>query len=151
MLKWPNDLVVGDRKLAGVLCEVVRSDAHVEAIVVGVGCNLSWSEFPAELVGRATACNLEPPNLGSGSVVDRDALLGDFLERLEDRRSRPESIVEDYRRRLSTLGRDVRVEMGDRVVEGVATDIDDTGRLIVAPTDGPHQTIAAGDVIHLRI
>ena len=73
-LKWPNDLVVGDRKLAGILAEAIDGDAG--ASVVGVGCNVEWHEFPPELAEIATACNLE-----AGRPVDRDVLLDAFLGR----------------------------------------------------------------------
>ncbi len=68
-LKWPNDLVVGDRKLAGILAE-----REGDALVVGAGCNVNWNSFPPELAATATACNLE-----AGREVDRDALLRAYL------------------------------------------------------------------------
>ena len=64
-LKWPNDLVVGDRKLAGLLAE-----REGDALVIGAGCNVEWEAFPPELAATSTACNLE-----AGRSVDRDALL----------------------------------------------------------------------------
>ena len=70
-LKWPNDLVVDDRKLAGLLAE-----AEGDALVVGAGCNVNWESFPEELRATATACNLE-----AGRPVDHDALLDAFLDR----------------------------------------------------------------------
>ena len=71
-LKWPNDLLVGDRKLAGILAE-----AAGDAVVVGIGVNLDWPEIPAELEGIATACNFE-----GGRPTSREALLAAFLARL---------------------------------------------------------------------
>src|SRR5262249_27789658 len=68
-LKWPNDLVVGDRKLAGILAE-----RDGDAVVVGTGVNVDWHEFPPEIAATATACNLE-----AGHAVDRRALLDAFL------------------------------------------------------------------------
>ncbi len=159
-LKWPNDLVVGDRKLAGLLAEAdLGTPASGLAVVVGAGCNVQWPSpgapgFPPELVGTATACNLE-----AGHPVDRDALLDAYLARLALRyhgftgSEGPDGLRADYRARLSTLGRRVRVELagGRAPVVGLATGVDDSGRLVVEPeAGGGVLELAAGDVVHLR-
>ena len=75
-LKWPNDLVVGDRKLAGLLAErEPGAGGSLAAVIVGAGVNVQWTTFPPELADLATACNLE-----AGRAVDRDALLEHYLE-----------------------------------------------------------------------
>jgi BirA family biotin operon repressor/biotin-[acetyl-CoA-carboxylase] ligase len=146
MLKWPNDLVVGDRKLAGLLSEAdVSAGGQVRAIVVGAGCNVDWPEVPAELSGIATACNLE-----AGRSVGRDAVLDAFLGGLGARLDDLDAVSGEYRARLSTLGRRVRVDLGDRVLTGLASDLDASGALVVIPDGGVAVTIAAGDVVHLR-
>jgi len=149
-LKWPNDLVVDDRKLAGVLAEAdISAAGDVRAVVVGIGVNVQWDELPDELSEIATSCNLV-----AGRPVDRGALLSAFLDALEHRLADPDHVVDDYRARLATLGRAVRVDLGERIVEGTATDVDDRGRLVVrtATADEPDrvEVIAAGDVVHLR-
>src|SRR4051812_33305560 len=134
-LKWPNDLLVGDRKVAGILAE-----AAGDAVVVGIGVNLDWPEIPDELVGIATACNLE-----GGTPATREELLAVFLD---DYAARLGDLVETrrrYRSLLGTIGRHVRVERSDATLVGVATDIDDAGRLLVE-IDGSVEAIAAGDV-----
>lgn len=119
-LKWPNDLLAEDgRKLGGILTELVEGVA-----VVGLGVNLTWAPPGA-------AC-LE---------VDRDRLLAAWLDAL----GRPGDVLARYRRRCMTLGRSVRVEGPRSTVEGVATDVDDEGRLVV---DG--RKIDVGDVVHLQ-
>jgi BirA family biotin operon repressor/biotin-[acetyl-CoA-carboxylase] ligase len=145
-LKWPNDLVVGDRKLAGLLAEAdVSADGQVWAIVIGAGCNVDWPDVPAELAEIATACNLE-----AGRPVGRDVVLDAFLDGLGARLASLDDVADEYRTRLSTLGRRVRVDLGDRAVVGLATDLDPTGALVVTPDGGAPLTIAAGDVVHLR-
>jgi BirA family biotin operon repressor/biotin-[acetyl-CoA-carboxylase] ligase len=145
-LKWPNDLLVGERKLAGLLAEVdITGGGVVQAVVVGVGCNVGWGGFPSELEETATACERE-----AGRPVERAALLDAFLDRLAARIETLDTVPGDYRARLVTLGRRVRVELADGTLEGVATDIDDRGRLVVQPSTGPPVTVAAGDVVHLR-
>jgi BirA family biotin operon repressor/biotin-[acetyl-CoA-carboxylase] ligase len=140
-LKWPNDVVVDGRKLAGLLAEV-----DGDALVVGAGCNVNWETFPDELAEIATACNLE-----SGHPVDRDALLDAYLDEFERALARGASIVPDYRGLLTTLGREVRVHhvKGDDLV-GTVTGITDDGALLVRGDDGHEHTVVAGDVLHLR-
>ena len=145
-LKWPNDLVVGERKIAGLLAEAELAGDKVLALVVGVGCNLAQATFPGDLASTATSCAIE-----SGRAPERDALLDDFLDRVDQRLAEPfAAVVVDYRARLATLGRDVRVELDRRVVIGRAGDVDDCGRLVVTPTSGPAVAVAVGDVVHLR-
>lgn len=150
-LKWPNDLVVGDRKLAGMLSEADMRKGRFDALVVGIGVNVNWDEFPPELADTAVACNQV-----AGRPVGRAALLGTFLERFEDRYAtllRPggdEAVTGEYRHRCSTLGRRVRVDLtGDESIEGTAVGVDDAGRLMVDTLDGG-VTVAVGDVVHLR-
>jgi BirA family biotin operon repressor/biotin-[acetyl-CoA-carboxylase] ligase len=139
-LKWPNDLLVDDRKLAGILAE-----AAGDAVVVGIGVNVEWPEIPDELVGIATACNLE-----GGRPTTRDELLDAFLARYEARLADLGATAVEYRARLGTIGRKVRVERADGNLVGTATGVDDHGRLLVTSDDGTTEAIAAGDVVHLR-
>jgi BirA family biotin operon repressor/biotin-[acetyl-CoA-carboxylase] ligase len=138
-LKWPNDLLVGSRKLAGILAE-----ASGDAVVVGIGVNLDWPEIPAELADIATACNLE-----GGRPTTREELLDAFLTRYA---AALDDLVETrraYRSRLATIGRRVRVERPEAPLVGTAIGIDDSGRLLVE-VDGATHAVAAGDVVHLR-
>jgi BirA family biotin operon repressor/biotin-[acetyl-CoA-carboxylase] ligase len=147
-LKWPNDVLVGEGKLAGILAEVAAPDP---VIVVGLGLNvtLTADEAPDP---RATSLFM----LGS-TMLDRSALLGAVLAELSVRIDRWRSargpdalLVEDYRRLSSTLGTGVRATLpGDREIVGVATDLDESGQLII---DTGAQTVAvsAGDITHLR-
>ncbi len=144
-LKWPNDLMVGDRKLAGVLAEAdIGTGGQVRAVVVGFGCNVTGAGLAPELAALATACDRE-----AGHPVDRAELLDAFLDRFATRLDRFDDVAVDYRDRLGTLGRAVRVELARGAVEGVAVDVDALGRLRVDTTAGP-VTVAAGDVVHLR-
>jgi BirA family biotin operon repressor/biotin-[acetyl-CoA-carboxylase] ligase len=144
-LKWPNDLVVGARKLAGLLAEAEISGTAVRAVVVGMGCNVTQTEFTDDLSTTATSVALE-----GGRVPERDVLLDAVLERLDARLEAPaETIRSDYRARLSTIGRQVQVELEDRVITGRARDVDDGGRLLVEH-EGELVALSVGDVVHLR-
>jgi BirA family biotin operon repressor/biotin-[acetyl-CoA-carboxylase] ligase len=123
-LKWPNDLLLDGLKAGGILVESSKGKA-----VVGVGVNLLWAPPGAARLERS-----------------RDELLEKVKIELDRWVSAPDDEVLAAWRRLSdTLGRKVRVELPDRVLEGSAEDIDERGALIV---DGVH--VSAGDVIHLR-
>jgi|SRR5580658_847694 BirA family biotin operon repressor/biotin-[acetyl-CoA-carboxylase] ligase len=158
-VKWPNDLVVGDRKLAGVLGETVPGPSP--AVVVGIGVNLSWpaAKAPAaaegddelaELSAVATSLRRE-----SGADVDRDALLEALLVQVDERYRATRSpggraaLVSDYRAACSTIGRRVRVELAVATFEGTAVDVGEDGRLLVRHDEGVRQ-VEAGDVVHLR-
>jgi BirA family biotin operon repressor/biotin-[acetyl-CoA-carboxylase] ligase len=139
-LKWPNDLVVGDRKLVGILAE-----RDGDAVVVGAGVNVEWQAFPAELTETATACNLE-----AGHSVDRRELLDAFLAELDRRYADLDAVVGEYRARLATLGRRVRVEGPDGDLVGRAVGIGAAGQLQVEVDGGAVVEVRVGDVVHLR-
>ncbi|HMG28139.1 MAG TPA: biotin--[acetyl-CoA-carboxylase] ligase [Acidimicrobiia bacterium] len=139
-LKWPNDLVVGDRKLAGILAE-----RDGDAVVVGTGVNVDWHEFPPEIAATATACNLE-----AGHAVDRRALLDAFLAELDARYTDLGDVTAEYRSRLDTLGRRVRVERADDALVGRAVGVGDLGQLLVEDDRGDVVEVHVGDVVHLR-
>ena len=148
VLKWPNDLLVGDRKLAGVLAESAPTESaptHSDliAVVVGIGLNVNWpAELPVDLAKTMTALNHE-----AGHDIDRrevlDALL-DALDALDWTALAPR-----YRAALATLGRRVRVEQPSGSIEGVAVDVTPDGHLVVATSAGDI-AVSAGDVMHLR-
>jgi BirA family biotin operon repressor/biotin-[acetyl-CoA-carboxylase] ligase len=145
-LKWPNDLVVGDRKIAGLLAEADIGGASVRAVVVGFGCNLTQTTFPVELQETATSVVLE-----AGASPSRDELLASVLSNLDERLgASSDSIRHAYRDRLATLGREVRVELDGRTVAGLARDIDASGRLVVEGSLGEVEVVSVGDVVHLR-
>jgi BirA family biotin operon repressor/biotin-[acetyl-CoA-carboxylase] ligase len=139
-VKWPNDLLVGERKLCGVLAETAG-----DAVVVGLGVNVEWYDVPDELAAIATACNLE-----GGRPVERQVMLDAFLARYSERLDDLDAARVAYTERLATIGRRVRVEQGDGVVAGTARGVDDAGRLLLERDDGTTDAIAVGDVIHLR-
>ena len=148
-LKWPNDLVAGDRKLAGLLTE--STPGEVTAVILGLGVNVSAAAYPQELAGAATSCEEE-----AGRPVDRAELLVAFLAALEARYSAVlvkggrDTTMEAYRADSATLGRRVRVELPTGVLEGTADRVAWNGQLVVVDDDAGHHVVNAGDVIHLR-
>jgi BirA family biotin operon repressor/biotin-[acetyl-CoA-carboxylase] ligase len=147
-IKWPNDVLVDGRKIAGVLVEAITLGSRVEAVIIGIGLNVHTRAFPDELEGRATSVALiakQPP--------DRAELLADVLVNLD----RDAHIVVGrglglLRPRLEAAdalrGKRVRSDAGNEgaVDEGVASGIDDEGRLLVRRDDGVIAKWSAGEV-----
>jgi BirA family biotin operon repressor/biotin-[acetyl-CoA-carboxylase] ligase len=150
LLKWPNDVVdAGGRKVAGILIETVLEDGRVAGAVIGIGVNVEWprDELPDEL--RATAASLAEL---AGAPVDRLALLERLLDALSDEVRGIEdgrSPLARYRQRCATIGQQVEVVAGDRVVRGVATGVDASGALIVE-ADGRRELLTGGEVRSVR-
>jgi BirA family biotin operon repressor/biotin-[acetyl-CoA-carboxylase] ligase len=166
-LKWPNDLVVDDSKLAGVLAEAVfpagaqvggAEPAGVEpAIVVGLGLNVGWSppdEVDAYLPGATSLSRLVGPG-SPKAALEVEVLLVAVLDRLAARLDDLTSVggltgqAEEHRLRCVTLGRSVRVEEPAESFTGTAVSISDEGHLVVETLSG-RRTVTAGDVVHLR-
>ena len=129
-LKWPNDVVVDDRKLAGILAEADGAGA----IVVGMGVNVRSDGLAPEVRETAAACD-----------VDRHELLVAWLCRLHTRLDALDDTVPDAIARSATLGRHVRVELARETFEGTARALTEEGYLVV-----DDRIVTAGDVIHLR-
>jgi BirA family biotin operon repressor/biotin-[acetyl-CoA-carboxylase] ligase len=153
-LKWPNDVLVGERKLAGILAE---QSPDGSAVVIGVGLNVAT---PAHALPASPAGLPATSLLVEGVSVSREALLLETLRQLERWyvafRADPDpartGLLGAYRPLCGTLGRTVRVELpAGRVVTGVARDVDPDGRLLVQETAATAVTpVSAGDVIHVR-
>lgn len=147
-LKWPNDVVVEDAKLAGILAEVA---VPRPVIVVGLGLNVTMTADEAP-DSAATSLGM----LGS-SMTDRNMLAEKVLRQLASRveawrtvGGADPTLMEDYRRYSCTLGTRVRADMpGDRQIEGVAEAVDELGRLCI-DTDGQTIAVSAADITHLR-
>lgn len=154
VLKWPNDVLVGERKLAGLLVERLEGGAGGTraAAVIGIGLNVSMTE--AELATPyATSLGLE-----YAATTDRTTLVKAILRRLDGLLAEWEAgagmassaLRSAYRSACSTIGQRVRVELpGQPAVEGVAAGLDETGRLLVETDDG-RRAFGAGDVMHVR-
>jgi BirA family biotin operon repressor/biotin-[acetyl-CoA-carboxylase] ligase len=147
-LKWPNDLLVDDRKCGGILAEAVG-----EAVVVGIGLNVTLraDELP---VPEATSLAL-----AGARTTDRAALLAALLGALEEWYGRWRAAGGDagacglrpaYLRSCATVGRPVRALLPDGTeLAGTATTVDPDGRLVLATAGGP-RALAAGDITHVR-
>ena len=153
-LKWPNDLLAADAKLAGILAE-----AAGDAVVVGIGLNVSTepAEFPSPRPGALPATSLRA---AGATAPSREDILLAILEGFErwyrawqqaggdpDR----SGLRPDYIRLSATIGRTIRAELpGGQALSGSAVGVDSDGRLLVLLSSGSEVAVAAGDVVHLR-
>jgi BirA family biotin operon repressor/biotin-[acetyl-CoA-carboxylase] ligase len=133
-LKWPNDLLVGERKLAGILAEAIGN-----AAVVGMGLNVHGAP-----PGAAWADDL------AGRRIDRSELLAAWLAGLDRYLGRWDQLLQTYRQACTTIGREVVVEQGDGQLAGRAEGVDDDGRLLVRSASGARIAVSSGDVVHVR-
>lgn len=143
-VKWPNDVLLGDRKLAGILAERVDTPAG-PAAVLGIGLNVTTT---AEELPVDTATSIL---IATGSAPERTELLVTLLTALRRQYAAwsaggAAAVRPAYAALCATLGREVRVSLpGDGELRGTAQEVDAAGRLVVAGTP-----VAAGDVVHVR-
>lgn len=147
-IKWPNDVVVRGRKLAGILTELSAELDRIKHVVLGIGIdvNLAPTDFPAELRKLATSVQIE-----TGRPHRRADLAAAVLRELDRDyakvcRHRFDEVAEEWAAHCTTLGRRVRVRVGDRVLEGRAEALDADGALLLRTEHGHLETILSGDV-----
>jgi len=142
LLKWPNDVVAGGKKLAGILIESQVASAQIASVVVGVGVNVAQVDFTAPISDIATSLAL----LGAPGVR-REQLLAAVLEQLELRLAQLQAgegaaIAAALRSHDALLGKPVRIES----LTGVASGIDDSGRLLIRTSDDGTVPVQSGHV-----
>lgn len=146
-LKWPNDVLVGGRKLAGVLCEVRRAAGGGDAVVIGIGLNVAHAreDFPAEIRDQATSLALEA---SAATLEDAAAEVLTKLEPLwhELQEGDRGAVLAEWSRWAGHWGQWVSVRTPAGVVEGVAQRLDADGGLVLRTSAGSETTVVAGDV-----
>ena len=159
-LKWPNDLVADAPdgrivKLAGVLGETspTLAGTHVGSAVIGVGINADWpaAAFPPDLRDSMTSLH----ELSGGRPIDREALLGGWLSRLEPRYEALRDGRFDaggWSSRQRTTGNSVDVDLGTSRITGLAVGVDpESGALLVRGADGVTTHVGSGEVVRCRV
>ena len=158
-VKWPNDLLLNERKVGGILCESAGSSGAGPFQVIGIGINVNGTaeDFPEELRHIATTIRHE-----TGRFIDRNRLVAQLLialePRLEDLLSHgADAIALAYRQRCTTIGRTVRALLPDgKEFTGVATHLEADGSLTLvqqpsSETETPGiRQLRAADIVHLR-
>lgn len=140
-LKWPNDVLIGDRKVSGILCRM-----QGDAIVMGFGVNLVQQS--ADLLPTAVSLRLAGAKGDAAALAD--AVLAGMLEQLRQLVPRLDSIASEVEAVCSTIGQRVRAELpsGDSLI-GTAVRLDADGALVIE-TGHAERAVTAGDIVHLR-
>lgn len=148
LLKWPNDLLVDGRKVAGILTEMASVDARVSYLAVGIGINVNHGarDLPEDLLPVATSLHL----MTSLTIprCDLAAAVYNSMDRWYQvfREGKSETILAHGRQRSATLGQSVDVIAGEERWRGLAVDLDADGALLVREEDGGVRRVLAGDV-----
>jgi BirA family biotin operon repressor/biotin-[acetyl-CoA-carboxylase] ligase len=147
-IKWPNDLLIGGRKIAGILTEMSAEVDRVNYVIVGMGVdvNQTASDFPPDVRKLATSLKLE-----CGRPVHRAELAAAILQELDRdylRVCRGEfpALADEWESRCTTIGQHVTVRTGERRIHGRAESLDDAGALLVRTEHGRIERIVGGDV-----
>ncbi len=152
-LKWPNDIVVNEKKVGGILSEMVTEGGQVVAVILGIGINvnLELDDYSEDLRESITTLLLETGE--ESSIEDLAALLlNEVYRRIREVETRQtfDSILSEYKSVCNTLGKRVRVEQVDGTFEGLALNIDAHGALILGTEEGEVK-VSTGDVLHLNL
>jgi BirA family biotin operon repressor/biotin-[acetyl-CoA-carboxylase] ligase len=152
-VNWPNDVLVNDKKLAGVLAEVQTHQGRVEQVILGIGVNLNIDRPSMDRVFGAAAIGATSLYEALGRTIDRNAFAARLLESLEKHyfdflAHGKGPLFKEWRSR-SFLGRRVTVREEDMHVEGIAMDLDEEGCLLVTLDDGSTVRVQEGEVIPL--
>ena len=150
-VKWPNDVLVNDKKIAGVLAALMLTNGTVESLILGIGVNVNIDRKSMDLQYGEAAAGATSLFAVLGHTVDRNVFAARFLENLERRHFQflahgKQPIVAEWRSR-SFLGRRVTIHEGDIHVEGIAIDLDDEGFLVVTLDDGSTAHVREGEVL----
>jgi BirA family transcriptional regulator, biotin operon repressor / biotin---[acetyl-CoA-carboxylase] ligase len=145
-IKWPNDILLNQRKLCGILVESAIENSQLQYAILGIGVNLSQSQFPEELQQTATSLLLE-----TGRRITPDEFLQALLLRLDSWYrlclAQPQLVIARWQQ-LSSFARDcaVRITSGDTVIEGITRGLTAAGGLLVELDDGQLREIVSGEV-----
>jgi len=147
-IKWPNDILIGGKKVAGILTELSAELDKIRYVILGIGIdvNLDADELPAELKKIATSLKIE-----SGGTISRAELATVILRALDEDYSRIcagefAAVADEWEENCATIGKDVTVQIGDRKIRGRAESLDDDGALLLRTEHGHLERITGGDV-----
>ena len=150
-IKWPNDVLVNERKVSGILAEAASAGSVSPRIILGIGVNLNHQSFPPELSETATSVAIET---SERVIVDefRDQLLDKVAEWYAIWKGDDTGLIVNRWQRLSTYARDQRVVvmLDDKQIVGVTAGLTETGALRLVVDDCEVKTILAGEVMRLR-
>jgi BirA family biotin operon repressor/biotin-[acetyl-CoA-carboxylase] ligase len=148
-VKWPNDILIRGRKVAGILTEMSAELDHARQVILGIGVDVNQvaGDFSPDLRKVATSLRIE-----SGGVIDRPELAAAILRELDRDYARAcgkgfAALADEWEAQCVTLGSNVTIHIGDRRVQGRAESLDDAGALLVRTQHGHLERVTGGDVI----
>ena len=148
LIKWPNDILVKGRKVAGLLNEIHSETDRIHFVILGIGVNLNMDGkmFPREIRTKATSLKIE-----TGQTISRKAFVSCLLQELErwyaiflEKGGAP--VLTAWRGRAQIRGRDVKVSSFGETLVGTAVDVDSNGALILETKNGNRKRVVAGDI-----
>ncbi len=145
-IKWPNDVVIGNKKVCGILTEMAAEMESVEYVIPGIGVNVNTESFPEEIAYKATSLYLS-----TGKKWSRATVLQAILLEMEELLNRQQTmgtaaVLSEYRENCVTIGRQVSTQRGNIRLSGIAEDITEEGELVVRQSNGSLLTINSGEV-----
>ncbi len=133
-VKWPNDLLIRDRKICGILSESVISGASFTRLVVGIGLNVNQTNFVGDYRIPPTSLAVE-----LGTEVSRERLLAEILNEFEEiillGEKNPQRVLKDWKDRCPLMGDKISVQQGSEIFDGVFDDVDENGALLLRTND----------------
>ncbi|MDD2890084.1 MAG: biotin--[acetyl-CoA-carboxylase] ligase [bacterium] len=140
-IKWPNDVMIKNKKISGVLTE-----AHGKNnAIVGIGINLNIPEFPNELKSVATSAMLE-----RGKAFNKQKVINILIKQLEKKYSllkkKKEKLLKEWKKYANIIGKQIKINISGELVEGKVKDIDDNGALMVEMAGGKVKKITTGTI-----
>jgi BirA family biotin operon repressor/biotin-[acetyl-CoA-carboxylase] ligase len=142
-VKWPNDILINEKKITGMLSEMELNDDRISFVNIGIGINVN-NDPTSEEPKASSLKNI------LGRAVSRKELLAEFLDAYEDylHQDNFDNVISDWKRYTLTLGRQVKIVTTREVSEGCAEDVDDEGALILRLADGSLKKVVYGDCFH---
>lgn len=145
-IKWPNDIIIGNKKLCGILTEMAAEAEHINYCIIGIGVNANTKEFEPEIASKATSLSIE-----TGEDISRSGLLREVLEQIEIclddyLLNVTNNIVNDYTRLCATIGRTIKTTRGGKELVGEAVGLGKQGELSVRLNNGEYININSGEV-----
>ena len=143
-LKWPNDVLINDKKIVGILSESVSQGSKIERVVIGIGINANQTYFPDDFGIPPTSLKIE-----TDQTIDRERLLAETLVNIEDIIKRinesPATVVQDWRSKCKMIGDNIMITDGENTKSGIFDDIDEEGFLLLKSRSGRIEKIHYGD------
>ena len=147
-LKWPNDILINDKKVCGILCEMTQEQGNSFSVVIGIGININQvpGQFSEDLKKTATSLRIV-----NGSPINRLTVIRSLLTTLDREYSfflaeGGHSVIKKWKLNTDLFGKKISVKRGPFIITGTAMDIDKSGRLIFHQDNGHDEIIESGEI-----